>query len=151
MHRRAGLERISRIRMFTPRTVSRFGGAFWALVVAWLCAQSPQAAVFAVGEWVRGATHISHQDRLVAEVEAAISSSDEADVSVVSGAKSKEGSGKTMALVAGGLLEKLLLALAERDRLAGDGPAEVILERAEDWDFLAGREDEPLHPPPRAV
>jgi hypothetical protein len=41
---------------------------FWLLLLAWVCANSPQAAVVAVLTWMDHARQFSHQQRLTAEV-----------------------------------------------------------------------------------
>ena len=41
---------------------------FWLLIAAWVCANSPQAATYAVLEWVASARHFSHQQQLSREV-----------------------------------------------------------------------------------
>jgi len=139
--------------MLSRRAISRFSGAFWALAVAWLCAQSPQAALFFVGEWAGGATRISHQERLMAEVERAMSTSGAEDsaASALAQNRADEPAGGAAALPWGGVVEKLLLALTERERLVGDESAEAIFVRAENWVLAGKAAGEPLHPPPRSV
>lgn len=41
---------------------------FWLLLAAWVCANSPQAATYALLAWLGEARHFSHQQRLTAEV-----------------------------------------------------------------------------------
>lgn len=41
---------------------------FWLLIVAWVCANSPQIALCALLAWMGEARHFSHQQRLTAEV-----------------------------------------------------------------------------------
>ncbi len=41
---------------------------FWLLIAAWICANSPQAATYAVITWIGEARHFTHQQRLTAEV-----------------------------------------------------------------------------------
>jgi hypothetical protein len=41
---------------------------FWLLIAAWVCANSPQAATYAVLDWVASARHFSHQQQLAREV-----------------------------------------------------------------------------------
>jgi hypothetical protein len=41
---------------------------FWLLIVAWVCANSPQSATYAVLTWLAEARHFSHQHRLTTEV-----------------------------------------------------------------------------------
>jgi hypothetical protein len=41
---------------------------FWLLIAAWVCANSPQAATYALLTWFGEARHFSHQQRLTAEV-----------------------------------------------------------------------------------
>jgi len=139
--------------MLSARLSLRFGWGFWALVVAWVCAQSPQAAVFGIVNWASGAAHISHHDRLVVEVERAISAGGESDAAVIAVVQSKadEERGKPVALPMGSVVEKLFLALAERERLVGEEVPEVIFGRAEDWFLGLSAAGEPLHPPPRSV
>lgn len=44
------------------------GWPFWLLIVAWVCASSPQAAVSGMIGWVGEARHFSHQGRLQAQL-----------------------------------------------------------------------------------
>lgn len=48
------------------RTTARW--PFWLLLAAWFCANSPQAATYAVLTWFGEARHFTHQQRLTAEV-----------------------------------------------------------------------------------
>lgn len=41
---------------------------FWLLLLAWMCANSPQAAVYATLSWLAEARHFSHQHRLTLAV-----------------------------------------------------------------------------------
>jgi hypothetical protein len=41
---------------------------FWLLIAAWVCANSPQAAVYPFVSWLAEAPHFSHQHRLSTEV-----------------------------------------------------------------------------------
>lgn len=41
---------------------------FWLLIVAWVCANSPQAATYAVLTWMAEARSFAHQQRLTVEV-----------------------------------------------------------------------------------
>ena len=41
---------------------------FWLLIVAWVCANSPQAATYAFLTWVAEARSFAHQQRLAVEV-----------------------------------------------------------------------------------
>lgn len=41
---------------------------FWLLLAAWLCANSPQVAVFSVLTWLAEARSFSHQERLTVDV-----------------------------------------------------------------------------------
>jgi hypothetical protein len=41
---------------------------FWLLLAAWFCANSPQAAMFAVVNWIGESRHFTHQQRLVSDV-----------------------------------------------------------------------------------
>lgn len=41
---------------------------FWLLIVAWVCANSPQAATYAVLTWMSEARNFSHQHRLTSQV-----------------------------------------------------------------------------------
>ena len=45
---------------------------FWLLLAAWFCANSPQAATYALLTWLGEARHFSHQQRLTAEVAAVL-------------------------------------------------------------------------------
>lgn len=139
--------------MLNPCATLRFGWAFWALAVAWLCAQSPQAAVFEVVNWAAGVTHISHHDRLIADAERAISSVDKSDEVAIAmiQAKADEERGRPAALPIGSVVEKILLAFTERERLVDDVRMGPIFERADDWALFGNMAGEPLHPPPRSV
>jgi hypothetical protein len=41
---------------------------FWLLILAWVCANSPQVATYALLTWIGEARSFSHQQRLTAEV-----------------------------------------------------------------------------------
>jgi hypothetical protein len=41
---------------------------FWLLVVAWVCANGPQAATYAVLSWLHSAPSFKHQQRLTKDV-----------------------------------------------------------------------------------
>ncbi len=41
---------------------------FWLLLAAWVCANSPQVAVYTAIAWIGEARHFTHQQRLTAEV-----------------------------------------------------------------------------------
>lgn len=41
---------------------------FWLLIAAWVCANSPQAAIYAALSWMAEARHFSHQQHLKAGV-----------------------------------------------------------------------------------
>ncbi|MEO6750849.1 MAG: hypothetical protein ABIZ04_02820 [Opitutus sp.] len=58
---------LSRSRKRSPA-----GWPFWLLILAWVCANSPQAAVHGVIGWVGEARHFSHQQRLQAELSVAL-------------------------------------------------------------------------------
>ena len=45
---------------------------FWLLLAAWFCANSPQAATYALLTWLGEARHFSQQQRLTAEVAAVL-------------------------------------------------------------------------------
>lgn len=53
--------------VFTP---SRFAAKwpFWLLVLAWICANSPQSATYHAIEWMTQARTFNHQERLAAEI-----------------------------------------------------------------------------------
>lgn len=46
---------------------------FWALLIAWVCANGPQSAVYEAVLWMKGATHFSHQAQLTQRVAAMLS------------------------------------------------------------------------------
>ncbi|MGC4074818.1 MAG: hypothetical protein QM760_20420 [Nibricoccus sp.] len=139
--------------MLTARLSPRFGWAFWALVMAWLCAQSPHTVLFEAASWAGGFARISHHDRLIAEVDRVVSSKGEigGTTTEVVQTKSNKEPGKSMALPMGSLLGKLWLAVAARERLAGEEMPAEIFERAEDWLVALRSAGEPPSPPPRSV
>ena len=51
----------------TPASFRRW--PFWLLIAAWVCANSPQAAIYAALSWMAEARHFSHQQQLKAGVE----------------------------------------------------------------------------------
>lgn len=53
---------------FTLRRRSTAQWPFWLLIVAWVCANTPQIAVCALLAWMGEARHFSHQQRLTAEL-----------------------------------------------------------------------------------
>ncbi|MBL9200775.1 MAG: hypothetical protein JNL39_09730 [Opitutaceae bacterium] len=54
--------------MKTRRPTSALQWPFWLLIAAWVCANSPQAGVYAALSWLAEARTFTHQQRLVAEV-----------------------------------------------------------------------------------
>ncbi|MCX6955563.1 MAG: hypothetical protein NTV51_25735 [Verrucomicrobia bacterium] len=79
---------------------------FWLLIVAWVCANSPQAATYALISWIGEARHFTHQQRLTAEV-----------AHVLTGAKDPE---RTVEMTA-----------AAKRPLAPPTPAEATLKKIE--------------------
>ncbi len=57
-------------RLSRNRKPSRW--PFWLLLVAWFCANSPQAASYRLIAWMGEARHFSHQQRLTLEVATAL-------------------------------------------------------------------------------
>lgn len=41
---------------------------FWLLIAAWICANTPQSALFATMSWLAESRHFTHQQRLSAQV-----------------------------------------------------------------------------------
>lgn len=54
--------------MKSRRPISAPQWPFWLLIVAWVCANSPQVAVYTALSWLTEGRSFTHQQRLVAEV-----------------------------------------------------------------------------------
>lgn len=54
------------MRKRTPNSTPRW--PFWLLIAAWVCANSPQAATYAVLTWIAEARQFSHQQQLTRDV-----------------------------------------------------------------------------------
>jgi hypothetical protein len=98
---------------------------FWLLIAAWVCANSPQAATYAVLTWLAEARSFTHQQRLTVDVAFLLSGEKAAER--IAAADTATAAKLPPAVPADAVLKKLPLAL---ERTAGslDAP-----ERPERW------------------
>lgn len=82
---------------------------FWLLIAAWVCANSPQAATYAVLTWLAEARSFTHQQRLAVEV--AFLLSGEKTPERISAAATATAAKLPPAVPADAVLKKLPLAL----------------------------------------
>jgi hypothetical protein len=71
MAKKVASERILETNQVGMRRVFRTNSSrwpFWLLIVAWVCANSPQAATYALLTWMAEARSFTHQHRLMADV-----------------------------------------------------------------------------------
>ena len=121
---------------------------FWLLIVAWVCANSPQVAAYALLTWIGEARSFSHQQRLTAEVAHVLTGTKAAER--ISWTKNTEATERPFAplVPVEATLKKIQLAVEETaDLLPPDARAQRRIAGSE-----ARREawlDAPPHEPPR--
>jgi len=122
---------------------------FWLMIVAWVCANSPQAATYALVTWIGEARNFSHQQRLTSEV-AHVLTGTKADEKVFA-IKKSDTPARPLALPvpAEATLKKIQLAVEFMVELRP--PAEQGTWRGE-WvsTVREARVETPPHEPPRA-
>ncbi|MEI6467367.1 MAG: hypothetical protein WCQ89_21775 [Verrucomicrobiota bacterium] len=96
--------------MQTPRRKSSPARwPFWLLIAAWICANTPQPALFATLSWLAEARHFTHQQRLSAQVAHLLGGEKMPErVDVAAGASDRE---PPPALPGDSTLKKIVLAL----------------------------------------
>ena len=121
---------------------------FWLLLVAWICANSPQAATYAVIAWAGEARAFSHQERL--SVELAHLLAGEAAPSSVAPAEHLPLSSSKPAIPTAATLKKIELAVENMVKPAV--PPQLVEGSSTFPDRLAGIDrGRPPHEPPRAA
>ena len=125
---------------------------FWLLIAAWVCANSPQAASYAVLTWIAEAQQFSHQQQLTRDV-AHLLVGEKASVrpaTVVAVATEEDGKSSRPMVPATAVLKKI--DLSTEKRMDGIRPSERIVAlvlASERWgDALRAP---PPHGPPRVV
>lgn len=128
---------------------------FWLLLAAWICANSPQVAVYAVLTWMAEARTFSHQRDLSREVahllvgESAPGRAEEALARAQSAGQDAGSKRAGLPLPASVVVKKL--DLAAEDVTAAPRPAErANFGWGREGGFGARRSTSPPHEPPRA-
>lgn len=134
--------------MRRPAPLSPPRWPFWLLIAAWVCANSPQAATYAVLTWLAEARTFSHQQRLTVDV--AFLLGGEKAPARITHAESAPSAELPPAVPADAVLKKLPLAL-ERTAETPDAP-----DRRERWrpgspGWPAALRAPPLLGPPRTT
>ena len=129
--------------------------AWWAfslLVAAWVCANSPQAACYAIGDWLMGAGTFSHQARLAEGVVEILGAERKGNVNTESvltvGARSA-GKRAAVPMPADAVIKKIELARNEGGELGAPNEAEVEFLAGGSWRRPAEVAREVPYPPPR--
>ena len=80
--------------MIAARTRQRYSAQwpFWLLLAAWVCANSPQAAIYGVLGWLAEARNFSHQHRLMADVAGLLGGEKSPESTVVASAETHQNS-----------------------------------------------------------
>lgn len=122
---------------------------FWLLIVAWVCANSPQVATYALLTWIGEARSFTHQQRLTAEVAHVLTGTKLPER--ISLARHSEGAERPFAplVPVEATLKKIQLAMEETTDVL---PPEVRVQRwvARLEARLDAWSDAPPHEPPRA-
>jgi hypothetical protein len=124
---------------------------FWLLIVAWVCANSPQAATYAVLAWIAEARQFTHQQQLTRDV-AHLLVGEKAPTHQAVVATSDEGRASEWPrsqVPAGAVLKKIDLSTEKRMEHVRPIAARRSFERTTNWRTDALRAP-PLHGPPRA-
>lgn len=124
---------------------------FWLLLAAWLCANSPQAAVFTVLTWLAEAPSFSHQERLAADVARLLGGAAPSRPIAEAVARAQEQVPATPLpqVPADAVLKKIELSLEKTTDVL---PAALRADRHREiaWLCPAPRRGAPPHGPPRA-
>ena len=138
------------IRLVFP---SRAGWAFGLLVAAWVCANSPQAACYTIGDWLMGAGHFSHQARLTEEVTAILKNGAVETTTLAAADRERVETRSTAArtMPPDAVLKKVELAAVSEAWRGGENFSTRVIEIAQSWTLPEGAEREVPYPPPRDV
>jgi hypothetical protein len=126
------------------------GWPWWLLVVAWVGVNNPQAAFYAVADWVSAARHFSHQERLAGDVAALLAPRSPAVPLAVQVASATSVRTNCSAFPAEAVLKKIelpplaTLAPIRLARFVADYPV-LVLTWPKNW------REAPPHGPPRSV
>jgi hypothetical protein len=136
------------------RTPSRQPSArwpFWLLIAAWVCANSPQAATYAVLTWMAEARSFTHQQQLTFDVAHLLTGEEVPSKIVMAAAANNEQAPEPLpAVPSGAVIKKIDLSAENTATLVR---AAVISMRQESRD---DRRDDalrapPPHGPPRGI
>lgn len=127
---------------------------FWLLLAGWVCANSPQVAVYAVLTWVAEAREFAHQRDLTRDVAFLLAGAKRehrvaAVLARTESAQGKQAAGLPAAPVPTAAVVKKLDLASEADALLGprrEGPRPGWSERG---DLGSRRRTPPAHEPPR--
>ena len=124
---------------------------FWLLIVAWVCANSPQAATYALLTWIAEARQFSHQQQLTRDVAHLLvgEKAPTRQTVVATSDQGRESGGGRSQVPAGAVLKKIDLSTEKRMEHVGPIAARPSFDRATNWRTDALRAP-PLHGPPRA-
>ncbi len=124
---------------------------FWVLLAAWLCANSPQAAVFGVLAWLAEAPAFSHQERLAQDVARLLAGEAASRPIAAAVARMQEQvpAPPLPPVPADAVLKKIVLSLEKTTEVL---PASLRSDRHREspWTCPAPRRAPPPHGPPRA-
>ena len=122
--------------------------ALWMLIAAWICANSPQAATYALISWIAHSPHFAHQQQLKRDV-AFLLAGESAPASVVAQDVGTEREDLPPALPAAAVLKKM--DLAHEAVMEASEPRQPFHPLARYVDGGRGRSrSAPPHEPPRA-
>lgn len=138
------------MRAPNPKTTPRW--PFWLLLVAWVCANSPQAATYAVLSWMADARKFSHQQQLTREVAYLLAGekAPEQRTTAVAAVKQQETKPLRSAVPAAAVLKKIDLSTEQRPhnlRLSMGVPTLASADHARAGTLRAP----PPHEPPRTA
>jgi hypothetical protein len=123
---------------------------FWLLLAAWVCANSPQIATYALLTWLADARHFSHQQQLTREVAFLMAGEKSRDRPVAVVANEDPAPAPKLPPPAGAVLKKIDLTSEGNSNLAP--PASAGLRLAQVNLPAGGRlRAPPPHGPPRTA
>ena len=131
------------------RRLSASPWPFWLLIAAWVCANAPQAALYAGLTWLAEARSFSHQQRLTAEV-AYLLGGDAARpdrTATVAAARTDAPAKAPTAVPADAVLKKIVLALERGAEIRTPVTARGSASGEQTEDGGIGRAEPRLGPP----
>jgi hypothetical protein len=121
---------------------------FWLLLAAWVCANTPAVAFFALLTWLGEARHFDHQQRIMIDVAFVLSGQDAPGRGLIAAAKNAPTNTSLPTVPAEVSLKKIDLAV---ERTAEILPPEITTRTFSAFDdlMLDARREPPPHEPPR--